>query len=170
MMVGLHCQRAALILFIIMVPITMVWFCAEPLLVLAGQSPEVSALAGRFVLWYLPGIYFIFLLEIVKRFLAVQGRTGMVLVVCGVATFLTPAIAWALIYNMRLGFAGCPIAMAVGRWVNIPRGVWGKLSVRDDKRGRKCGTGRRGLFRSIVSKNQPSCIPVAEFESPTHPT
>jgi multidrug resistance protein, MATE family len=45
---GKHLQRAIIVMAILTFPIAILWTFTEPLLVLVGQDPEISKLAGVF--------------------------------------------------------------------------------------------------------------------------
>lgn len=60
--VGVHLQRAILILTVLFIPIAGLWWWAEPVLLLLGQEPELSRMSALFLRWLLIGapgyIYF----------------------------------------------------------------------------------------------------------------
>ena len=64
-------QRGLLILNISAIPMLVMWFYCEKLLLLVGQDPHTSKLAGDFVYVYSPGLPAMLSYEPLKKYLQV---------------------------------------------------------------------------------------------------
>ncbi|KAI6104189.1 MATE efflux family protein [Pisolithus sp. B1] len=120
-MVGLWTQRMVLMTSFALAPILVVWFNAEPILLLLKQDPEVARLASiylKYASWGLPAYTFNC---ISRRYFQSQGLfavpTRIIVVVAPLNAFLN----WLFVYPLGLSFPGAPIATAL-----IWRG-WGVL-------------------------------------------
>ena len=119
-MVGLHSQRMAFLLLLCTAPIGFLWMrSTTPLLLWTGQAPQVAALAGDYTQFAFPGLYALYVSEIAKRFLQVQGKRTYILLASSGAAAAAPFLLWLLVYSptpLSIGFTGCPLALAL---VNI---------------------------------------------------
>jgi MATE family multidrug resistance protein len=61
MQVGVLLQRCMAIMFAISIPTIFLWFYAEQLLLMVGQQPKVSKMAGDFCKWSVPGLWGLFM-------------------------------------------------------------------------------------------------------------
>lgn len=112
-MVGLWTQRMVLMTSFALVPILVIWFNAEPILLLLKQDPEVARLAGIYLKcasWGLPAYTFNC---ISRRYFQSQGLftvpTRIIVVVAPLNAFLN----WLFVYPFGLSFPGAPIATAL---------------------------------------------------------
>ena len=71
---GKHLQRGLVVTALLTFPISIVWLFAKDLLILAGQNHEISALAGTYLVYLIPGIFPYIAYECLKRFLQGQGE------------------------------------------------------------------------------------------------
>jgi hypothetical protein len=53
-MMGVYMQRSWIVLLVCAVLLTPMYFFAEDVLLLTGQSPELSAMAGKVSVWFIP--------------------------------------------------------------------------------------------------------------------
>lgn len=72
--IGLHAQRQIVLDFLILVPQLVLFFNAEPVLRLFGQSTEVSGLAGKVLKIHCLHLPFMACTDVCNRWLAAQGR------------------------------------------------------------------------------------------------
>ncbi|KAI6132539.1 MATE efflux family protein [Pisolithus croceorrhizus] len=112
-MVGLWTQRMVLMTSFALAPILVVWFNAEPILLLLKQDPEVARLASiylKYASWGLPAYTFNC---ISRRYFQSQGLfavpTRIIVVVAPLNAFLN----WLFVYPLGLSFPGAPIATAL---------------------------------------------------------
>ncbi|KAF4428233.1 ethionine resistance [Fusarium acutatum] len=112
-LVGLQAQRMTWLLWIIMIPIAVVWWFSEPILAAAvgpGRTTQLAALYMRILIAGMPGVS---AFESAKRFVQSQGlfhATTYTLFVGAPLSFLQN---WLFVFKFGWGFPGAAIAMAV---------------------------------------------------------
>lgn len=112
-LVGLQLQRMVYFLWLITIPIAVVWFFAEDILALIVPERESARFAGlylRVLIFGAPG-YAAF--ESGKRFVQAQGlftATTYVLLICAP---LNAFMNWLFVWHFNWGFIGAPIAVAI---------------------------------------------------------
>jgi MATE family multidrug resistance protein len=108
--VGLLLQRQLLMNWVLCVPIACIWFWTEELLLALGQPPRVSAFAGQFVRWQLPGLPFMPVWMGLMTFLRSQGLVRLPMVVSLVNGALGLLLCYGMTRETALGFAGAPLS------------------------------------------------------------
>ncbi|KAI0165484.1 MATE efflux family protein [Xylariaceae sp. FL1272] len=111
-LVGLQLQRMIFFLWLLAIPIAVLFFFAEHILLLIIPEPDSARLAGlylRVVLFGIPG-YAAF--EGGKRFVQAQGLFVATTYVLLIAAPFNVLLNWLLVWHFELGFIGAPIAVA----------------------------------------------------------
>ncbi|KAJ7970168.1 Protein DETOXIFICATION [Quillaja saponaria] len=85
-LLGIHVQRAMIVLLLVSIPLATIWANAGHILVLLRQDPEISAEAGRYARFMIPGIFAFAILQCHLRFLQTQSKILPVLVSTGITT------------------------------------------------------------------------------------
>lgn len=112
-LVGLQAQRMTWLLWLLMIPIAVVWWFSEPILaalVGGGQTATLAALYLRVLIVGMPGVA---AFESGKRFVQSQGlfhATTYTLLIGAPLSFLQN---WLFVIQAGWGFAGAALAMAV---------------------------------------------------------
>ncbi|KAI1174625.1 MATE efflux family protein [Nemania sp. FL0916] len=112
-LVGLQLQRMTYFLWLLGIPIAVVFLFAEDILLLIVPEPRSAELAGiylRIVILGIPG-YAAF--EGGKRFVQSQGLFSATTYVLLIAAPINVFINWFLVWHVGLGFVGAPIAVAI---------------------------------------------------------
>jgi MATE family multidrug resistance protein len=91
-------------------PVAVLWWFTEPVLVAAGQDPTLAALAAKFVRAQIPSIPFFLGNTALSRWLQNREHVRQTVVVTGVANAVNALAAWTLIY----GHFGAPSLGIVG--------------------------------------------------------
>ncbi|KAJ3070397.1 hypothetical protein HDU99_002684, partial [Rhizoclosmatium hyalinum] len=81
---GRHLSRTIFIMYIMCIPISILWWFTEPLLLLANQDPQIAALSAKYTRLLIPSLFPFVLTESVKRFLMAQGIMVAQMVVIGI--------------------------------------------------------------------------------------
>ncbi|XP_057754632.1 protein DETOXIFICATION 16-like [Arachis stenosperma] len=118
-MLGIHAQRAMLVLTIICVPISIVWANTKSILILFGQDHEISTEAGRYAQLIIPYLFASSVLQCQTRFLQTQNIGVPMMLSSGVATALHVALCWALVFKAGLGSTGAALSNCISYWVNV---------------------------------------------------
>jgi MATE family multidrug resistance protein len=114
---GKHLQRGLVVSFLVCVPISCLWFFAEPVFLLFGQQKEISNLAGTFARWMIPGLYPLFVNECLRRYLQAQGIMKPSMYITFFAAILSVFLQWLLVWSdINVGFVGAPLSCSI---VNI---------------------------------------------------
>ncbi|KAI6765682.1 hypothetical protein HG530_006752 [Fusarium avenaceum] len=112
-LVGLQAQRMTWLLWILMIPIAVLWWFSEPILAAAvgkGRTTELAAMYMRILILGMPGVS---AFESAKRFVQSQGlfhATTYTLLVGAPLSFLQN---WLFVFKLGWGFPGAAVAMAV---------------------------------------------------------
>lgn len=112
-LVGLQMQRMIYFLWILTIPIGIIWFCAEYILEALVPERRIAQLAGlylRIVLFGAPG-YATF--EAAKRYVQAQGLFSASLYVLIICAPLNAFMNWFFVWHLGMGFKGAPLAVAI---------------------------------------------------------
>ncbi|CAO3660666.1 unnamed protein product [Umbelopsis ramanniana] len=120
-LVGVHLQRALIILAIMFIPISMVWWRATDILLALNQEPQLAQYAGTFLRYLLIGAPANIAFEGVKKFCQAQGimnaSTWVLLIVAPINALNNYLLVW---YEpISLGFIGAPIATSFTYWLQL---------------------------------------------------
>ncbi|KAK7407324.1 hypothetical protein VNO78_09142 [Psophocarpus tetragonolobus] len=118
-MLGIHTQRAMLVLMIVCIPITIIWAETRSILVLLGQDSEISAEAGKYAQLLVPGLFAQGLLQCLNRFLQTQNIVFPMLFSSGATTLLHLLVCWVMVFKFGLGSRGAALANSLSQWVNV---------------------------------------------------
>ncbi|CAN4084283.1 unnamed protein product [Withania somnifera] len=118
-MLGIHMQRAMLVLLLASVPLACIWANAGHILVLLGQDPEIAAEAGSYARYMIPTIFAYALLQCHIRFLQTQNNVIPMMFSSGITTLLHIFICWILVFKSGLGNKGAALANAISYWINF---------------------------------------------------
>lgn len=115
-MVGLWSQRMLVVTAVTIIPVLMIWFNAESVLLLLGQDPEVAHLAGVYLKWASLGLPAYAFNCVSRRYFQSQGLfvvpTRVILVVSPINAVLNYVLVWGP-EPVRIGFIGAPIATSI---------------------------------------------------------
>ncbi|KAJ3485634.1 hypothetical protein NLI96_g4836 [Meripilus lineatus] len=143
-LVGLWSQRMAVVMAATLVPISLIWFTSESILLGLKQDPEVAYLAAIYLKWSVIGLPAYAFNSISRRYFQSQGLfaipTRVILCVAPINALLNYALVWGPA-PIRLGFVGAPIATAISfNLISIasiiygvffvPRTAWHPFSMR----------------------------------------
>ncbi|XP_075093702.1 protein DETOXIFICATION 16-like [Nicotiana tabacum] len=112
-MLGIHMQRAMLVLLLASVPFACIWANAGYTLVFLGQDPEIAAEAGSYARYMIPSIFAYALLQCHIRFLQAQNNVLPMMFSAGITTLLHLFSCWILIFKSGLGNKGAALANAI---------------------------------------------------------
>ncbi|XAR51193.1 hypothetical protein NMG60_11005749 [Bertholletia excelsa] len=118
-MLGIHKQRAMLVLLLSSIPLACIWANTNPILQFLGQNPKISASAGSYSRFLVPGIFAFALLQCHVRFLMAQNNVVPMMLLTGLTTLLHLPVCWALVFKSGLGHRGAALANSVSYWVNV---------------------------------------------------
>ncbi len=117
-LVGLQLQRMTFFLLLLLIPISVVWLNAEPILasmIPERRSAELAAVYLRVVILGLPAIV---TFEGGKRFVQAQGLFQATTYVLMISAPLNILLNWYFVWHLGWGYVGAPIAVVITQNVN----------------------------------------------------
>ncbi|KAF7827726.1 protein DETOXIFICATION 16-like [Senna tora] len=118
-MLGVHTQRAMLVLLALTIPLSLIWFYTSDILITLGQQRDISTEAGMFNRWMIPGLFAYGLLQCLNRFLQTQNNVLPMLMSSGVTTLVHVGLCWAFVFGLGLGSKGAALAIGLSNWANV---------------------------------------------------
>ena len=117
-LLGVHMQRAMIVLLLVSIPLAIIWANAGQILVSLGQDPEISAEAGRYARFMIPSIFAYAIIQCHTKFLQTQNNVVPMMVITGFTTLTHFFICWILVFKSGLGNKGAALANATSYWIN----------------------------------------------------
>lgn len=117
-MVGIHTQRAMVLLLLISIPISVIWSCTETILVALGQDYEIAVEAAPYARFMIPSLFAYSFLQCFIRFFQTQNIVVPMMLTSGVTTLLHILICWILVFKSGLGSKGAALANSISYWIN----------------------------------------------------
>ncbi|KAH8700810.1 putative MATE efflux family protein subfamily [Talaromyces proteolyticus] len=112
-LVGLQMQRMVFFLWVVTIPIALIWFFADKILVAIIPETEVALLAAQYLKVLIFGAPGYACFESGKRFVQAQGIFTASLYVLLICAPLNAFMNWYFVWKLNLGFIGAPIAVAI---------------------------------------------------------
>ncbi|KAL4886661.1 mate-domain-containing protein [Aspergillus karnatakaensis] len=112
-LVGLQMQRMVYFLWVISIPIALVWFFADKILLRIVPEKDVAKLAGLYLKVVALGAPGYAAFESGKRFVQAQGIFSASLYVLLICAPLNAFMNWLFVWQFEWGFVGAPIAVAI---------------------------------------------------------
>ncbi|KAL2480961.1 MATE efflux family protein [Abeliophyllum distichum] len=117
-MLGIHMQRAMIVLLLASIPLACIWATAGHILELLGQDPQIAEAAGTYARYMIPSIFPFALLQCQFRFLQTQNNVVPMMLTSGITTLCHIPICWFLISKLGLGSIGAALANGISYWTN----------------------------------------------------
>ncbi|PON31482.1 Multi antimicrobial extrusion protein [Parasponia andersonii] len=118
-MMGIHMQRAMVVVLLVSIPLAVIWANTEPILVTLGQDSDIAAEAGKYARFMVPSIFAHGLLQCLDRFLQTQNIVFPMMVSSGITTLLHILVCWVLVFKSGLGSRGAALANSFSYWINV---------------------------------------------------
>ncbi|XP_027343250.1 protein DETOXIFICATION 16-like [Abrus precatorius] len=118
-MLGIHTQRAMLLLMIVSIPLAIIWANTRTILIFLGQDPEISEEAGKYAQLMIPSLFAYGLIQCLNRFLQTQNIVFPMVFSSAVTTLLHLLVCWLMVFKYGLGSRGAAIANSTSYWVNV---------------------------------------------------
>lgn len=93
-MLGIHMQRAMLVLLLVCIPLAIIWANAGNILKFLGQDPEISSAAEDYARLMIPCIFAYAILQCHARFFQTQNNVIPMIASTGTATLLHLLTCW----------------------------------------------------------------------------
>ncbi|KAF1348020.1 mate-domain-containing protein [Delphinella strobiligena] len=112
-LVGLQLQRMVYFLWVITVPIAIVWAFGTQILEVIVPEKETAALAGQYLKVLIIGAPGYAAFEAGKRFVQAQGMFSATLVILLICAPLNAVLHYVFVWRLNWGFIGAPIAVVI---------------------------------------------------------
>ena len=118
-MLGIYLQRAIFVLYMVSLPVAILWWNMGSILRVLGQDPLICELAGRYAQWLIPVVFATATLQPLVKFLQTQSVVlPMALFSVATLCFHVP-FCYLLVYRFGVGYRGAAIASGVSNWLNV---------------------------------------------------
>ncbi|KAJ8752357.1 hypothetical protein K2173_003993 [Erythroxylum novogranatense] len=118
-MLGIHTQRAMLVLSLACIPLAIVWANTRSILEALGQDEDVAVQAGIYARFLIPTIFAYGLLQCLVKFLQTQNIVFPMMLISGVTALLHLPVCWILVFKSGLGMKGAALANCFSYWMNV---------------------------------------------------
>nr|DAD48348.1 TPA_asm: hypothetical protein HUJ06_018285 [Nelumbo nucifera] len=115
-MMGIYLQRSWVVLFVTSVILYPFFIFSGPIFRLLGQEEELSRVAGKIALWFLPFIYYFAFTMTMQMFLQAQLKNMIIGWLSGASFILHLILSWLFVYKLNLGIPGAMGAMIISTW------------------------------------------------------
>jgi MATE family multidrug resistance protein len=112
-LVGLQLQRMLYFLWVITIPIAIIWACGEQILARIVPDPETARLAGLYLRVLIAGAPGYAAFEGGKRYLQAQGLFSANMYILLFCAPLNALMHYIFVWRLDWGFVGAPIAVAI---------------------------------------------------------
>uniref|UniRef100_A0A2P2IN61 Protein DETOXIFICATION n=2 Tax=Rhizophora mucronata TaxID=61149 RepID=A0A2P2IN61_RHIMU len=117
--VGNQTYTAIFSLFLVCIPLSIVWIYMGKILVILGQDPVIAAEAGKFIICLIPALFAYAILQPIVRYYQIQSLTIPMLISSCAALALHVPLCWALVFKTGLSNLGAAISLCVANWLNV---------------------------------------------------
>ncbi|XP_010558567.1 PREDICTED: protein DETOXIFICATION 9-like isoform X2 [Tarenaya hassleriana] len=115
---GSYTYCSVLSLFLICIPISILWLFMDRLLILFGQDPNISAVACQYTVYLIPALFGFGVLESLIRYFQSQSLISPMIWSTLTALLLHVGLCWVLVHNVGAGVVGAAVSLGVAYWVN----------------------------------------------------
>ncbi|KAK6790693.1 hypothetical protein RDI58_009774 [Solanum bulbocastanum] len=117
--IGTQTYTAIFCLFIVCIPLSMLWIYIGHLLVFIGQDPQISHEAARFITCLIPTLFGSAALQPLIRYYLMQSMIlPLIISSCVTIAFHVP-LCWVLVYHTGFKNIGAAFAMDISIWLNV---------------------------------------------------
>ncbi|VFQ75287.1 unnamed protein product [Cuscuta campestris] len=110
---------AILGMFLVCIPVAILWLLTEKLLLSLGQDPSIAAEAGKYAIWLIPTLFPYSVLQSLVRYLLSQGLIVPMVWSAVASLCLQVPICWVFVFKMELGSAGAALSIGISYWANV---------------------------------------------------
>jgi MATE family multidrug resistance protein len=114
---GVQTYTAMFCLALVCLPLSLIWFNMEKLLLILGQDPSIAHEAGKYATWLIPGLFAYAVLQPLTRYFQNQSLITPLLITSYVVFCIHVPLCWFLVYNSGLGNLGGALAISLSNWL-----------------------------------------------------
>ncbi|XP_073005631.1 protein DETOXIFICATION 40-like isoform X2 [Typha latifolia] len=117
-MLGVYLQRSTVLLMATGIPLAVMYAFSKPILVLLGESPEISEAAAVFVYGLIPQIFAYAANFPIQKFLQAQSIVAPSAYILAATFVLHLIMSWLVVYKLGFGLFGASFVLSLS-WVII---------------------------------------------------
>ncbi|KAL0424031.1 UNVERIFIED_CONTAM: protein DETOXIFICATION 14 [Sesamum radiatum] len=117
--VGTFVYGAILGLFLICLPVSILWMYTGKLLMFLGQDPLVSKEAGIFAVWLIPALFPHAIHQSLILYLQSQSLILPMLLSSPASLLINLVLSWTFIFKLNLGNAGAALSISLSNWLHV---------------------------------------------------
>ncbi|XP_047091604.1 protein DETOXIFICATION 12-like isoform X2 [Lolium rigidum] len=114
---SLYTYRSIVVLFLVSVPIGILWLFIPEVLALIGQDPQIANEAGKFALWLIPGLFAFSLSQCFTKFLQCQSLIFPMVLSSLITISVFIPLCWLMVYKVDMGSSGAALSVTICDWV-----------------------------------------------------
>ncbi|THU97692.1 MATE efflux family protein [Dendrothele bispora CBS 962.96] len=114
---SVHFQRCLVLLWMLLIPVCVLWAFIEPVLLALGQSTDLSHGVQNFLRVLIFGAPGYIGFESLKKYLQCQGIMGASTIVLIIISPINLGLNIALVHYTSLGLLGSPVALSIVYWL-----------------------------------------------------
>mmetsp|Transcript_37756 Transcript_37756/g.61176 ORF Transcript_37756/g.61176 Transcript_37756/m.61176 type:complete len:591 (-) Transcript_37756:182-1954(-) len=122
-LVALWCQRGIITCSFACIPISVLWWFTEDILILGKESPSIASLAGLYSRLLLIGLWPFYAMGVYSKYLQAQGIVSITMIVMWFGVLLNIVFNQIFVFGFGpfkgWGFVGSPLATSVTRWTTL---------------------------------------------------
>lgn len=118
-MLGLYLQRSAVLLTLTGVLLTIIYIFSKPILILLGESRDISSAAAVFVYGLIPQIFAYALNFPIQKFLQAQSIVAPSAYISTATLAIHLLLSWLVVYKMGLGLLGASLVLSFSWWIVV---------------------------------------------------
>ncbi|XP_062110398.1 protein DETOXIFICATION 30-like [Humulus lupulus] len=115
-MMGIYMQRSWIVLIVTGLILSLFYIFAEPILLLIGQTPEISKATGVFCLYMVPEIFAYAMNFPIAKFLQAQSKIMVMAAIAAIALVLHTFFSWLFVLKLGWGLVGAAVVMNTSWW------------------------------------------------------
>ncbi|PON50281.1 Multi antimicrobial extrusion protein [Trema orientale] len=116
---GIYTYCSVISLSLVCLAVSLLWIFEEKLLILIGQDPSVSKIAGKYSILLIPALLAYSIVQSLIRYLNTQGLTFATLLSSFAVLCFHIPVCWALVYKLELGITGAALSVGLSHWLNV---------------------------------------------------
>lgn len=124
--IGIAFQNSLVVVTLFSIPIALLWWFTEPILVLFAQDPIIAKGAGLYNKLSIPGLIPCMYYRAIGQYLQNQRILYPAVIAGIIGIIVSVGLNWFLIFGLKMGFVGAPIAgsitfafMAATVWIYV---------------------------------------------------
>ncbi|KAL3369916.1 hypothetical protein AABB24_007111 [Solanum stoloniferum] len=117
--IGTQTYTAIFCLFIVCIPLSMLWIYIGRLLVFIGQDPQITHEAGRFIMCLIPTLFGSAALQPLIRYYLMQSMIFPLIISSCVTIAIHVPLCWLLVFHTGFKNIGAAFAMDISIWLNV---------------------------------------------------